>query len=676
MEFHMLSVFLYPAICLMNRLKYIYKFTLINILFLLPLLGLAYLQLNELSVEQRVTQEELKGMNALKEALLLIEIASEIRDLTVVQGNNFSLKKKILQQTTAFSNQIDIVEAVTKKFISSESLTDVIARIRMLNGLTVRSGLNLAGLFTKENQLVLESWLLVHTLSFEAGLYEDQDSKNAILMKLVLDTMEPLLQHQGQLRSFSTVVMKSGVITSSAMEVLNRLLDELIDDQNRLNYSLRPILEGEDTYGNDLSSNAKTIIENLKLSTERFDNDILMNEQLDKEWQQYYKQQSATIEEIYQFINRSLALVEYKLQQREKTQGNHFYTLLFGFILILLITNYLMLALSFSVRQSTQAFIKSADRIAQGDMTCIVSITNRDELGELATKFNQMAELMRETLLQVSAMVQSVVSQAEKVDGIAQQSSEAINKQRHETDQVATAITEMVSCSQEVARNTLTASQQSNEVDEKAVKGQNLVQMTLTDIEQLSGDIDYSMKVIHLLVKDSDSIAQVLDVIKGIAGQTNLLALNAAIEAARAGEQGRGFAVVADEVRTLAHRTQQSTAEIEQMIIRLQSGVNDAVKAMEVSHSKARQTVNNSSEVGRMLRHISNATANIVDFNAQIASAGEEQAMVVGEVERNVKQISEVSSQTAIGAKATVDACQQMIQQAEQLEGILATFKL
>lgn len=660
----------------MNRLKYLYKFSLINMLFLLPLLGLAYFQLNELSVDQRVTQEELKGMNVLKEALQLIEIASEIRDLTTVQGNGFSLKKKISLHKVTFSNQIDTVEAMIKEFLNGESLTNIMVRIRKINDLPAGSGLGLASLFAKENQLVLESWLLVKTLCFEVGLYQDKDSNNAILMKIVLDTMEPLLHHQGQVRSFSTVVMKSGTINSSVMEVLNRLFDELIDDENRLNYSLRPIIEAENIYGNELLSRASIIVDDLKISTERFDNDIMMDEQLDHEWQQYYKQQSATSEGIYQFIDTSLELVEHKLQQRERTQGKRFYVLLFGLIIILMIINYLMLALSFSVRQSTQAIIKSADRIAQGDMTCMVSINNRDELGELATKFNQMAELMRETLSQVSSTVQSVVSQAGKVDGIAKQSSEAINKQRHETDQVATAIIQMVNCTQEVAKNTLTASQQSNEVDEKAVKGQHLVQTTLTDIEQLSGDIDYSMKVIHRLVKDSDSITQVLDVIKSIAEQTNLLALNAAIEAARAGEKGRGFAVVADEVRTLAHRTQQSTAEIEQVIIRLQSGVNDAVKAMEVSHSKAGQTVNNSSEVGRMLDHISKATAMIVDFNGQIAAAGDEQSMVVVEVERNVKQISEVSIQTATGAKATVDACKQMTQQAEQLESIIKMFKL
>jgi methyl-accepting chemotaxis protein len=671
----MFTLFLSPAIYLMNRLKYLYKFALIYVIFLLPLLGFAYMQLNELSIEQRITQVEVKGIIALKEAFLLTEIASDIRDLIVVQGDDFSLSEKIRLKKAAFSDQIDTVETVTKEFINGENTTSVMTRIRMLNALTAGSGLDLASLFAKENQLVLESWILVQIISFEAGLYQDKDSNNAILMN-VLDAMEPLLQHQGQLRSFSAVVMKAGVINSSVMVVLNRLLDELIDDQNRLNNTLRPILEAEEIYGNDLLSATKSIIKGLKITTERFDNDIMMDEQLDREWQQYFKQQSLTREGIYQFINSSQALLKQKLQQREETQDRRFYTLLFGLLVVLLISNYLMLALSVSVRQSIQAFIKSADRIAQGDMTCMVSISNRDELGELATKFNQMAELMRKILSQVSSTVQSVVSQAEKVGGIAQQSSEAINKQRHETDQVATAITQMVGCTQEVARNTLTASQQSNEVDEKAVKGQNLVQTTLTDIEQLSGDIDYSMTVIHQLVKDSDSITQVLDVIKGIAEQTNLLALNAAIEAARAGEQGRGFAVVADEVRTLAHKTQQSTAEIEQMIIRLQSGVNDAVKAMEVSHSKATQTVSNSSEVGRMLEHISKATARIVDFNTQIASAGEEQTMMVGEVERNVKQISEISIQTAIGAKATVDACQQMTQQAEQLEGIIATFTL
>uniref|UniRef100_UPI003514A7D0 methyl-accepting chemotaxis protein n=1 Tax=Pontibacterium sp. TaxID=2036026 RepID=UPI003514A7D0 len=155
-----------------------------------------------------------------------------------------------------------------------------------------------------------------------------------------------------------------------------------------------------------------------------------------------------------------------------------------------------------------------------------------------------------------------------------------------------------------------------------------------------------------------------------------ILALNAAIEAARAGEQGRGFAVVADEVRTLAKRTQDSTAEIEAMISRLQAGVNDAVRAMEVSHEKVGQTVNNSSEVGRTLERISDAISRIVEFNAQIASAGEEQTMVANEIGRNVCSISDAGNQTAEGARNTVSACQQMAVQAHQLQEMVATFKV
>lgn len=673
----MLSVLLSPAISLMNRLTYLYKFSLINVLFLLPLMGLAYLQLDEISVEQRITQKELKGMGVLKEALLLTEIASKKRDLIVIQGSDYSLHSEIEQQQTAFSSQLDIVDAAIKDFENSEKLIDVIIRLRQLNGLNAGSGtIDLSSLFVKENQQVLQSWILVHSLSYETGLYQDKDSYNFILMKLVLDSMKPLLEHQGQLRSYSSVVVKARSINSSVMEVLNRLLDDLINDQKRLDNKLRPVIGAEVEFGTELVGKAQNIIDQLKQGTDRFDNDLLMNEQLEHDWEQYFEYESATSKAIYSFIDQALAYVELKLQQRENQQNSYFYSLLLGIGFVFLVTNYLMLAFSFSVRQSIQSILQSADRVAQGDLTCQIEITNRDELGELASRFNQMTERMRELLSQVTVTVQSVVSQAGEVDCIARESSEAVERQRRDTEQVAAAVNQMVSSAQEVADKTVTASQQSNEVDEKAVKGQRLVQATLSDIEQLSKDIDHSMGGIHQLAADSDSITRVLGVIKGIAEQTNLLALNASIEAARAGEQGRGFAVVADEVRNLAQRTQGSAFEIEQMILSLQNGVDNAVKAMEISHQKAGQTVTNSSEVGRMLEHILQATARIVEFNTQIASAGEEQTMVASEIERNVQQISDVGILTAEGAKGTVKACQKMTRQAENLKQVVTTFRV
>ncbi|MEH6579429.1 MAG: methyl-accepting chemotaxis protein [Amphritea sp.] len=673
----MLSVLLSPAIGLMNRLNYLYKFTLINVLFLVPLLGLAYMQLDELAVEQRNTQVELKGMNMLRETLVLTEIASEMRDLLIVQGSSLTLETAINKRQAAYLHQIGIVQTALATLENTEKLEQSITRLQQMNEREWGAGtLDIASLFVKHNQLVLESWILVHSLSYHTGLYQDKDAHNFLLMKLVLDAMEPLLEHQGELRSFSTVVVKAGAINSSMMEVLNRLLDDLISDQKRLDTNLRPIIAAEAVYGTELMSSVDGVVSSLKQSTDHFDNDLLMEEQLDHDWQQYYKRESDTREAIYSFVNNALVFVDQRLQQRESEQNSRFYALLLGILAVFLVTNYLMLGFNFSVRRSIQAILNSAERVAQGDLTTQVTITNADELGQLAKEFNRMTQRVRDLLAQVTTTVQSVASQAGVVDGIAQQSSEAIEMQRQETEQVASAINQMVSSVQEVANKTLTASQESTEVDKKAGQGQLLVKTTLADIDQLSKDIDHSMEVIHRLVKDSDGITQVLDVIKGVAEQTNLLALNAAIEAARAGEQGRGFAVVADEVRTLAQRTQQSTAEIEQLIIRLQAGVSDAVKAMQISHDKVEQTVSNSSEVGRTLEHISEAITSIVDSNAQIASAGEEQTMVSNEIERNVQSISLVGTQTAAGAQDTVAACHQMADQIEQLKGMVATFKL
>jgi len=674
----MLSVFLSPAIALMNRLNYLYKFSLINVLFLVPLLSLAYMHLDQLSDEQHTTQIEINGMEVLREAVQLTQLAAQIRDLKVAQGSIPAQPEQITALHRAYINQLGVVEQVSEGFHDkSDKLQASFARLRQLAGRELSSGiLDLSSHFVKENELVVESWILVQGLSYQSGLYQDQDSYNFLLMKLVLDTMEPLLEHQGQLRSFSTSVVKAGVISSSVMELLNRLLDDLFDDQRRLENSLRPLFEAESEYGAELVSRANAILSGVVQGTNRFDNDLLMNEQLDHDWQQYFVNESATSESVYRFIDHALAFVEQRIQQREQSQSQRYYGLLVGVLLVFLLTNYLMLGLSFSVRHSIQAILTSAERVAQGDLTCHVTITNRDEIAELADKFNQMTDRMRQLLSQVTTTVQSVASQAGMVDGIAQQSSAAVEQQRVETDQVASAINQMASSAQEVADKTLIASQESDDVGKQAVQGQQLVQTTLADIDQLSSDIDAAMQVIQRLVKDSDSITQVLDVIKGIADQTNLLALNAAIEAARAGEQGRGFAVVADEVRTLAKRTQESTAEIEQMITRLQAGVNDAVKAMEVNHVKVGQTVDNSSEVGRTLENISDAISRIVAFNAQIASAGEEQTMVASEIERNVLSIAAAGDQTADGAKGTVDACQLMTRQTEHLKGMVETFVL
>ncbi|WP_371915502.1 methyl-accepting chemotaxis protein [Pseudomonas sp. HAR-UPW-AIA-41] len=234
----------------------------------------------------------------------------------------------------------------------------------------------------------------------------------------------------------------------------------------------------------------------------------------------------------------------------------------------------------------------------------------------------------------------------------------------------------MSATAQEVARSAAAAVQSAQSVNDETVSGRSLVENQVGSIRRLAAEIDQSVAVINQLAADSASISRVLEVIKGIAEQTNLLALNAAIEAARAGEQGRGFAVVADEVRTLAKRTQQSTEEIEQMIAKLQGGVGAAVKAMSVSHQMADGTVSQSGQVQQALENILGAVGMIVDQNQQIAAAAEEQTAVAHDIDQNIVQINQAGERTAEGSSQTEQASRELSAQVAQLKQFIGAFKV
>ncbi|WP_372239942.1 MULTISPECIES: methyl-accepting chemotaxis protein [Pseudomonas] len=235
---------------------------------------------------------------------------------------------------------------------------------------------------------------------------------------------------------------------------------------------------------------------------------------------------------------------------------------------------------------------------------------------------------------------------------------------------------EMSATAQEVAHSAAAAVGSAQSVNDETVSGRALVESQVGSIQRLAGEIDQSVGVINKLASDSASISQVLDVIKGIAEQTNLLALNAAIEAARAGEQGRGFAVVADEVRNLAKRTQQSTEEIESMIAKLQSGVGAAVKAMSASHKMADTTVNESGKVQQALENILGAVGMIVDQNQQIATAAEEQTAVAQDIDQNIVEISQAGERTAEGASQTEQASRELSGLVARLKQLIGAFRV
>lgn len=311
----------------------------------------------------------------------------------------------------------------------------------------------------------------------------------------------------------------------------------------------------------------------------------------------------------------------------------------------------------------------------EGDLTQRLHVKGKDEIAQVAKAFNTFAAKIQELVSQSTGFTAQLASAASQMAAITETTSAGAKVQHEETDQVASAITEMGSTIQEVARNASEAANSAHHADRETLNGRDVVAKTVTSINNLAHEIDRVSQVIHRLGSDSDNIGKVLDVIKGIAEQTNLLALNAAIEAARAGEQGRGFAVVADEVRTLASRTQQSTREIQQMIESLQTGSREAVKAMGESRTMAQATVTQAAAAGESLDMIAGAVSTITTMNTQIATAMEEQNAVVENINQNVVNISRVSDQTAEGAEQTAKASDNLSRLAVELQTILAQFK-
>lgn len=317
-----------------------------------------------------------------------------------------------------------------------------------------------------------------------------------------------------------------------------------------------------------------------------------------------------------------------------------------------------------------------ANAISQNDISHHCNMQSEDLIGEIVASFNRMAENLRNVIGEISGATTQLASAAEEMSAVTDEASRGVQHQQSEIEHVATAMNEMTATVQEVAHNAALAAQSAQQADRDAKKGALVATEALGGIDNLVNEMERASGVIQKLENESENIGMVLDVIRGIAEQTNLLALNAAIEAARAGEQGRGFAVVADEVRTLASRTQQSTQEINQMIERLQHGAGDAVRVMNDARNMAKESSEQVEKAAESLAEIAGSVSQINDMNTQIASAAEEQSAVAAEINANVSNIRHVADQTAAGAQQTASASEELARLSSQLQGLMVRFRV
>ncbi|MGR3965773.1 methyl-accepting chemotaxis protein [Pseudomonas sp. 910_23] len=672
---------LYPAVALMNRLSFGMKFSLISVLFLLPMLATNYYLVRDSWREFQGTRVELQSLDLLGSSLALrreLETLNNQVQINVILGQSgkaadleaqiTALEQGVLERLQglhAMATQPEQVEVFENK------RDELIAAFKAQQQET--SLLNKAALIGK---LLNQAQMLSQIIASQAGLSRDVQSDLRQLSDLVTAVTPQVTQLLGEGRAMGAYSLGQGFINSSSSTRFDELLQQVEKLQGEYGLKLQDALGASNAAHAALDSLAQASQASLKQGSELFEEQVVMAETLDTPWQGFYDGVSQLMAKTYQLDDATLAFIGQQLEQRLTQNRLHMVLLVAALVAVFALIFYLYAGFFVSTRTTLRSLGAMMDKVAAGDMTVTFVAHSRDELGDLGQVFNGTVAKIHDLIERVGHTVSQVELQASQVQTVSAQSNQAVSGQRSQIEQVATAMNQMSATAQEVARSAAAAVNSAQSVNDETVSGRALVQSQQSGIARLALEIDESVRVINQLAADSQSISSVLEVIKSIAEQTNLLALNAAIEAARAGEQGRGFAVVADEVRTLARRTQHSTGEIEQMISRLHSGVGAAVKAMGSSHEMASGTVGQSEKVQHALENILGAVGMIVDQNQQIAAAVEQQTAVAHDIDQNIVQINRAGEHAAQGAQQTEAASRQLSAQVIELKQLIGAFRV
>jgi methyl-accepting chemotaxis protein len=531
-------------------------------------------------------------------------------------------------------------------------------------------------IFAEHTALMMRIIMHMTHISDLSNMTLDPDLDTFYLMTLTVDDLPNTTELLGRARGLASGVAAKGSMSPDQRANLTVLIDRVNSYTKNLKMNIQTVFTQNPEARARLQTLSTEAIEALTGFLEMINTRMLDSENIQLESGQVFGGGTTAIDKVFKLYDAMLPTTDEILQQRiEQAQIDTNISLL-TVAVVLLLVGYLFIAFYLAIMRTINALHGATTRLADGDLSVRIEKLSRDELSSVVDGFNTMAESFGTLVGKVLDSTTQLTTAAEQMTAITGETTLGVSRQRSETEQVATAINEMSATVQEVAGNASAAAEASEHANQAAQDGRKVVMQTVDSINKLAKEVEQAAQTIRELQKDSANIGSVLDVIKSIAEQTNLLALNAAIEAARAGEQGRGFAVVADEVRTLASRTASSTREIEEMIIKLQEAAERSVGAMEKGRAMTQESVAQASAAGAALGEITSAVGVISDMNTQIASASVEQGAVTDEINRNISNISEISEQTALGANQTQEASEALAHLAVSLQTQVRHFRI
>ncbi|MDO6441976.1 MULTISPECIES: methyl-accepting chemotaxis protein [unclassified Marinobacter] len=411
------------------------------------------------------------------------------------------------------------------------------------------------------------------------------------------------------------------------------------------------------------------VINALESYTDEFQNVVTLTESSEQLSQDMVTTASRVIESA-----NSLREAQADKMESEHNQAT---TLIFAATAIAVLLGILMAYLiTRAITAPINHAVAIASEVASGNLSVDIDNSRTDEVGRLMAALATMVSGLRELVRSIESGATNIAAASEELSTVTSQTSDGINRQKQETDQVATAMNEMTATVAEIARNAEQAFTVASDAANQATEGEREVRETVSQVNGLANEVSQSMEIIQSLKNETTNIGTALDVIKSVAEQTNLLALNAAIEAARAGEQGRGFAVVADEVRSLAQRTQSSAQEIETLVTSLQTSSNDSVSAMESSATMAADTLKRATATGASIERITRSVDEIKQYNSQIATASEQQTSVAEEINQNVTSIRDLTDQSAASSNQTASSSSELAKLGSELQNLVSRFRL
>ena len=645
-----LSTLCSPAKRLMSQLRYSLKFTIVSLIFLIPLTISAFLLQYEYSHSIRFTKQELIGLSVIKETSQELSAVSSaiILHRTVEDA---------VAQTTMSGRlaELDVLDSdeAKKAFTAYKEISETGSPTQMFDELLV----------------------FKQAIADYSNLELDLELDTSYLISTLVDTLPRL---QGQFvttASYAAEVTQQGRFTADSfinLSNVNLALPEAIGVVgHNLNVAYSANAELRSRIGNDWS----TLEANLEEYQDWVQTQILDPDTIQVEYSELVRRSEALNAELSGFGKSLLPVLTKLLDQRiDDASTKNIFVMAISTIAVGLAI-YLFLGMYFSVTDNIKDVVMTVHCIADGDLTARIKVQSRDEMCAIAVDTNQMAENLEHLVQRISSAIDTLSDSATSLKNVTEQTIQGVNAQKTETDAISTSMQELTVVASKVDNNSATASESATVAENEAKEGMHLVERLQSVMRDMQTESSRSQDALNRLVKDSKDIGLVSNGINEIAEQTNLLALNAAIEAARAGEHGRGFAVVADEVRTLAKRTQDQTGQIHDIVSKLQQATQDTHASMEQSREQMDLSVKESTVVGDALMRITDVIGTINTVSTEISSAATNQSRVTNQVADQVGHIANISESTKEGAENTNQSADNLLSLVKTLRNELASLQ-